>query len=395
MSKDNKNGISNSASLNNTNHNSINSNNISDERLLDMLGEVDERYIEEAAPSNIYVDISKKNSEKSMKLHSKYKWLGIAASFMLIAGVGIALWQLGVFEVKQRNDEVISDTRWPQKLVYVDKEENATGELGIVPKWDEMSISVQFSEFDFEERKYSTRVCSIADNNIGLQLGEIMLEGYDTYEDKTHKIQANVYEIKGINTECATAIKFEGDSEYYVYVNSWYRPADLAQLIEDLNLTENVQFGNVHYNYTVDDKRYNIEFDDIDDKLVWNMLLIDTTLPNVHKDTDWHISTMSISVDIPVLGYENISLAVTEDGYLTTNILDTGKCFYIGEEKVQSFVDYVTENCEGYEIVYIYSNENDALSEKEENNSIIDNENDMKESEKGTVVEETSSQKAN
>lgn len=376
---------SNYSSLNNTNSNGIKLNNISDERLLDMLGEVDERFIEEAAPSNIRADISNKISKKSISLYSKYKWLGIAASFMLIAGIGVALWQSGAFDKRQSNDNVLKDTRWPQKVVYVDKGEDATGELGVIPKWDEMSISQQFSSFNFDDKEYSTRVCSIDEAHIGAKLGAVTLEGYDIYEDKSYKIQAEVYEINDVNTECAAAIKFEGDLEYYVYVNSWYRPADLAQFIKDLNLTENVIFGNIHYNYTAGDNHYNIEFEDIDDKLVWDMLLSDTTLPNVHKGTDWHISIMSISVDIPVLGYENISLAVTEDGYLTTNILNTGKCFYIGVEKVKAFVDYVTENCKGYEIVYVY----------DDNDDVPQNEKSVEDTEIGTVIEETSSHNEN
>ena len=61
-----------------------------------------------------------------------------------------------------------------------------------------------------------------------------------------------------------------------------------------------------------------------------------------------------------MLGYENISLGVTENGYLTTNILNTGKAFFIGAEKAQMFMDYVIENCEGYDIIYI---ERDILPE--------------------------------
>ena len=36
-----------------------------------------------------------------------------------------------------------------------------------------------------------------------------------------------------------------------------------------------------------------------------------------------------------------------------------GMCFNIGKDRVQAFVDYVIENCEGYRIVYV-NNDNDA-----------------------------------
>ena len=63
--------------------------------------------------------------------------------------------------------------------------------------------------------------------------------------------------------------------------------------------------------------------------------------------------SIGISVDIPVLGYNNISVSLTDKGYLITNIFETGKAFYIGEEKVQEFIEYVINNYEGYRIVYV------------------------------------------
>lgn len=59
---------------------------------------------------------------------------------------------------------------------------------------------------------------------------------------------------------------------------------------------------------------------------------------------------MELSVSIPLLGYENISIRVDKDGFLTTNILETGKKFYIGTEHAQAFADYVSEECDGYEV---------------------------------------------
>ena len=80
------------------------------------------------------------------------------------------------------------------------------------------------------------------------------------------------------------------------------------------------------------------------------MLLSDRELKNV-KDYDsmnFGKELISVSINIELL-YRNISLAVTEDGYLTTNILDTGKAFFIGKEKAEEFYGYVRENCEGTE----------------------------------------------
>ena len=55
----------------------------------------------------------------------------------------------------------------------------------------------------------------------------------------------------------------------------------------------------------------------------------------------------TFTVDVPLLGYKNISLGVTEDGYIVTNILDTGKAFYIGKDKTEAFIKYVESECKG------------------------------------------------
>ena len=36
---------------------------------------------------------------------------------------------------------------------------------------------------------------------------------------------------------------------------------------------------------------------------------------------------------------------MSENGYLRTNLLDTEKLFYIGEDKVNAFMEYVEQNC--------------------------------------------------
>ena len=74
---------------------------------------------------------------------------------------------------------------------------------------------------------------------------------------------------------------------------------------------------------------------------------------------------MNISINFELLGYKNISIGITEDGYITTNILDTGKAFFIGPEKATEFMDYVLETCDGYKIVY----KDNGQKENEENSA--------------------------
>ena len=80
----------------------------------------------------------------------------------------------------------------------------------------------------------------------------------------------------------------------------------------------------------------------------WEMLLCDEALCNEYDETDWQRqwnNKISIRIDMPLLGYQNISISLSEDGYLRTNLLDTEKLFHIGKDKVDAFMEYVEENC--------------------------------------------------
>ena len=97
----------------------------------------------------------------------------------------------------------------------------------------------------------------------------------------------------------------------------------------------------------------------------------DVSLENVYNDKDLNKyipeyinREITIDVDNSVLGnnYEGISL--TDNGYLLTNILGSQKAFYIGKEKIDRFLDYIIENYDGYEIVYVNKEENNTIDEE-------------------------------
>lgn len=270
--------------------------------------------------------------------------------------------------------------RWKTKKVYVDKNEffKTNSMEAIVPKWEEKNITEKFYSVEVQEVLYNARPKKIDESLIGESLGKEELESQDTYTEEIYKINANIYELKGYPIKCAVALKFEDDNDYYTYINAYYRPRTLREFLDDLNLKETLEFGSVWY----EDKDNNyelIEFPDVEDDVIWNMLFDDETLKNVHIDGEYHDTIMGISVNIPIFGYENISVSVSNDGYLTTNIFETGKTFYIGEEKVQKFASYVLENYDGYKTLYVDENgkeinENEYLDEPEpekDSNEII------------------------
>ena len=360
-----------------------NQNNDNKDRLLDCLGDVDERYIEEAAPDRLSV---KQTTRKGILKYNK--WLGMAAGILLVAGCAFTVHILlpdkaQYAEDKRENEELeISDkseSNLSSEAIENDTEgdnitaesanstsgtgltptggdcethnnpteegQTTTGETGLVPKWNERGISEKYTELEYNSNTYSTCTQEIATELVGGKISEVTMIGYDIYEDKYHYINAAVYELKDISADYALAIQFDGTEKYYIYINVWYSPDTLGEFIDALKLEENIFFSDIWYGYFDEDNNYRQEIYSIpDDKIIWEKLILDNrTLENVYEQNKMYVARMSIGVNMPLLGTSN-SIEITEDGYLVTNIFATGKAFYIGEEKAKAFMDYVKAN---------------------------------------------------
>lgn len=313
-----------------------------------------------------------------MKDKNYVKWLIIVIICIVIISVALIV-------KSQLFNKSAGEDKWIIKKVVVNRENyyKIENDVATVPKWDELTITQQFSLFKYNGENYNIRYAAIPKEMIGKKIGNVVLEGYDTYTKNTYTHNATAYAVNSFSEKCIIAIQYEGTNEYYVAINTYYRPATLKNFMEDLHLRNIVSFGTIHYEYFStdkdDNKHYeNIEFPNVNNDIIWQMLFDDVSVENVHSDREFHSRIMSISVDIPLLGYKNISVSVSEDGYLMTNILETGKTFYIGREKVQNFVNYIIDNYDGYKTVYVDENGNEL--------SLDGLEEDDKGTENGTIV---------
>lgn len=344
--------------------------------LLKAIGDIDDRYLIEEK------NRVKTNNMVNIMKNLKLKYILAPVCIIFIAVIGI--YKSGIF-ISKPNISISKEDGWIIKEVQTEK--TANPDNTVVPRWDEMSISQQFVEVQYNNNVYSSRITKISKDNILQNIGNSTLAGYDTYTKTTYSKKGTLYSIKGIAEKCAIAVKFEGDTDYYVYVNSYYRPKTLGEFIEVLNLKDNISFGTIYYNYWDKEvqENINIEFYDVDNEFIWKKLFSNLTLENIYSDNDTGKYTserfsqsISISIDIPLLGYKNISVSLTDKGYMLTNILDTGKGFYIGEDKVKEFLEYIKENYDGYQIIHVDENGNKIIDKEnnESENSIVMMENE-------------------
>jgi hypothetical protein len=237
----------------------------------------------------------------------------------------------------------------------------------MTPHWDEMPITQKFSTVIFNGVEYTVSTVLFDQSEAGLGAWEIdqsgswfgtleidpaeitelvgtaTASGYDAYEGKEYAINCDIYSLRSISSECAIAVKFEDYDGYYPFKNPYYVPETLGDLIDDLNLRENLVFNQIHYDYFEGDVYVSTVYTLTDYAVIWHLLLADTSAKN-EPDVMNNGNIMGISLDVKTIGYRNISLSVNDMGYLQTNILDTLKSFYIGEDNVRAFVDYVLRN---------------------------------------------------
>ena len=219
--------------------------------------------------------------------------------------------------------------------------------IAYVKRWDEMTNTEKFPTVKINGTEYSAANRPVPSDKIGNSITRLTVLGRDEYTNSEYAANVEIYEIKGISSECAAAVKYEGDGKYYVCRNSHYKPETLGQFMNDLSLKENLTFVSFSGRQIKNGKAIcDVEYTNADKAKVWELLFSDTAAKAVKDYDSMNFETAAgIAIDLKLLGYENISLAVTRDGYLTTNILDTGKAFYIGKPAAEKFLNYLEKEC--------------------------------------------------
>lgn len=221
--------------------------------------------------------------------------------------------------------------------------------------WDEINVNEQFNIVEYANIRYYTNSIETTANLIEKQLENRTLSGHDDVKPELeHTKEATIYKIKGINTKCAIAIQFENKGNYYIYVNQDYVPKTLGELVNDLNLQENVQFGLATYFEKINNNYMSFEFKGIPKDIIWKMLFSTTSANGKFGG----VSGLSIKVTSDLFGDENAYCIIRENGYLSVHI-DYFKewYFYIGEERTKEFLNYVFDNYEAEATVYVHDEE--------------------------------------
>lgn len=223
----------------------------------------------------------------------------------------------------------------------------AGGELAVTPRWDERTDPERYGGLIYRGKEYSVGRNAIDAGYLKESLGTAECVGYDIYEDANLSMTVNVCRLDGVSDECAVGVRF-ADGTCFAYVEPRYTPSTLGQFLEDANLYRQIRFGKAYCSIAGENGgRREIIIENIDDGYIRSALLSDVSAANT-EPRGRKIVTFGVSV--PELGYENQSFALTDEGYITTNILESGKAFFIGKEKADGFVEYLLGSAGSTEI---------------------------------------------
>ena len=325
--------------------------------ILTALTDIDEEYIEEAA--------KKHKSKKNIII----RFSAMAACLALAAGGTFAAFRAMHGNAKNsiKNETVdysFADEKGDAAAdvtaeSYADKNgggksngtaSSANNNCVRVKKWDEKTVAEKFREITVNGKEYYAVNTYVAADKVGQKVTKLTVLGKDVYTNSEYAAGAEIYEIKNISSECAAAVKYDGDEKYYVCRNAYYKPETLGQFINDLDLKNTLTFNEFNAAREKNGKMRDVKYTGADKERVWELLFSDTQAKAV-KDIETLNFEMAvdISVDLKLLGYENFSLSVSRDGYILTNILDTAKAFYIGREAAEGLISYLDNSCKAVE----------------------------------------------
>lgn len=182
---------------------------------------------------------------------------------------------------------------------------------------------------------YESQISNISPEYVAHQLLETSISGTNDLTNEKYESDCTVFAIKGISEDYAVAVRLADSDRYMLYRNPSAMPKTLDDMAESLSLSENLHLGTV-YRYDENNNLIpcgNIESKDFSDWLL--SLPTSECLPfGAFTSVDF-----IIEVSLPVLNMTERVVEVSENGYIRTNIIDSGAVFFVGEDNIQKLKD--------------------------------------------------------
>jgi len=178
---------------------------------------------------------------------------------------------------------------------------------------------------------WSFTLSSVPTEKLGSYLGRAQFEEL-IFEGERPKAEGDMYEIHGISSDYAVAIKVDGSEKYTIFYDVYYAPQTIGQMLDEQGLLENmvVVGASVGHDEPV---KYTISPD-----LVTDMLEQVRDVPRFVLSGTAKKGYAEIIFDLPLYEMYDRSIIIYGDGNMSIRSVSSMINIYIGEEKAQQFI---------------------------------------------------------
>ncbi len=286
-------------------------------RIAHAVGLIGDDLIAEAA------DRRKNEKPRRSKAHL-IRWAAAAACLAVVAAVAAA----AVLRPGQA-PAAGSDGRYRQVTVHA-------SETAIVWPWAYRTAAERYRVLTLDGVRYEGTVRAVSDTLVGDLIGTYTLSGSDGIDGKTYTVDAPVYRLSHVGQSRAVAVRLDGGC--YVFTAADHAPpATLGELWAEADLPSAIALES----FSADGRTF--APGDVD--RIWSILSGCRNAPFVGDDRPTaDESLIAFTVSAEELGAERVSLSVTANGYLRTNVFAWDYRFLIGADAAKQIAEAAKEN---------------------------------------------------
>lgn len=301
---------------------------------------------------------AEKCGNQKKKSNLTIKWASLAACFILIIGVLTVTLPFsrdeGDASESTSKEDAVSNTNGNTNISgdrYKEYVYSSTEGMREWP-WEQLSVFEKYTSIVFEGKKFAGSRREISENHLEEQIGVGISSGKTWPSDVSYNEEFEVYKIKDVSADHIIAAKL--DDNYYVFQNKTaavqdeYKKITLGEFFDIYGVEKTVELNL----FRINQKAYSLGSDDY----IFETLRECSSTPLVYNDDLFGNSSPSkkiitFSISSAQLGIYKLSLKITAEGYLDTNLTGYGYSFFIGEDAAKKIIDYAESNAKPTENV--------------------------------------------
>lgn len=221
----------------------------------------------------------------------------------------------------------------------------AQAETEPIYPWEYLTEIERYTCMTLNSTQYRTRARTLDRSLLGESIGTCIIQSYDIYTEKEFTMEKTAFTIKGISPSELVAVELGG--EFCVFLKDKYSPpADFGAFWDSVDLPNNVNFDTfIHFssgNETDQQRSFRL----INDEILLCLLKDCSSAPYLELERfyDPGIETVSFSITSEKLGVYKHGFQISSDGYLSTNLMEWGYVFQIGEDAASRIIQQVKQN---------------------------------------------------